>query len=690
MNRIFNKILILFYFLSNISGIILYSQQYQSDNGDGTYTNPVIYSDFPDPDVIRVDSVYYMVSTTMFIFPGVTILKSYDLVNWEYCCNAIPRFDFSNCYNLEGCNRYAHGQWATSLKYNKGKFYLLFITLDEGGFLCSSTKPEGPWEIKQLPRGFYDPGLFFDDDGKIYVAHGYSTINITELDTNFVAKSNDSLVFTGDIRSGLEGTHVYKINGYYYLYCTYGGGDGFQVALRSRNIYGPYEEKVVIKDNGNLGTGIHQGALVETPSGEWWSVIFQDGGAFGRFPTLQPVKWEAEWPMVGVDGKGVITYKKPDVGRNYPIKILPTSDEFNQPVLGTQWGWNHNPDSTAWSLTQNPGHLRLSTVNIVKNLRDARNTLTQRIFAYYSKEIATNANIQLNTESMLDGDVAGLAIFQDPYAYIAVKKQDGKKYVVMVNNGSTIDSIQTDSSLVYLRASAMYGTNLATFAYSFDNQIFQNLGNDLSMKFNLTIFTGNKFCIFNYATQSLGGSVDFDWFRIELCSQSPVNPFLRVNNGILQETNRITINNGDSVTLAPSVNASGQWKWTGCNVTGSDSFLIINPQKFCQATAYFTNTCGMKSFVKYSVLVNSETDITQDKEASDIKVFPNPTSNKKFTIGGIAKYTDIVILDTTGRKISEYKNSNQDQIDIQLNSKGLYLLILYSGQQYSFTKVVAD
>ena len=173
----------------------LKAQQTQSDNGDGTYTNPLISADFPDPDVIRVDSTYYMVSTTMHIFPGVPILKSYDLVNWEYCSNAVQRFDFSKCYNLDGCNRYAKGQWATSLKYHNGKFYLLFITLDEGGFICSAAKPEGPWEIKHLPRGFYDPGLFFDEDGKIYVAHGYSTINVTELDANFAAK-NISLTLT--------------------------------------------------------------------------------------------------------------------------------------------------------------------------------------------------------------------------------------------------------------------------------------------------------------------------------------------------------------------------------------------------------------------------------------------------------------------------------------------------------------
>lgn len=485
----------------------------QSDNGDGTYTNPVIYADFPDPDVIRVDSTYYMVSTTMFIFPGVTILKSYDLVNWEYCCNAVQGMDYSPCYYLDGCNRYSHGQWATSLKYHNDTYYLLFITLDEGGFLCTATKAEGPWLIRKLPRGFYDPGLFFDDDGKIYVAHGFNTISVTKLDSNFAAKGNDVLVFAGDIRSGLEGTHVYKINGYYYLYCTYGGGDGFQVALRSRNIYGPYEEKVVIRDNGNLGTGIHQGALVETQAGEWWSVIFQDGGAFGRFPTLQPVTWQDDWPMVGVNGKGVITYTKPNVGKQYPMKILPTSDEFDSTKLGMQWGWNHNQDPTKWSLTQNPGNLRLVTAKVVSSLPDARNTLTQRMFAYYSRSIPTTATLKMNIDSMQPGDVAGLAVFQNPYAFIGIRNLNDNRYIVMVNNGSTVDSALVDTSTIYLRAYAVYGTSRASFAYSYDNQTFTKLGNDLAMQFSLSIFTGNKFCLFNFATDATGGYVDFDWFR---------------------------------------------------------------------------------------------------------------------------------------------------------------------------------
>ena len=510
------RILPVLFFILELPINNLVAQKTHSDNNDGTYTNPVIFADFPDPDVILVGDTYYMVSTTMFIFPGVTILKSHDLVNWEYCSNAVPRFNFNPCYNLDGCSRYGHGQWATSLRYNNGKFYLLFITLDEGGFICSALNAEGPWEIRKISKGFYDPGLFFDDDGRIYVAHGYGQIFITELYKDFAPKSNDSLVFTGDIRGGLEGTHVYKINGYYYLYCTYGGIDGIQVALRSTNIFGPYEQKVVLRDtNKGVNFGVHQGSLIKTQTNEWWTILFVDSGPFGRCPSLQPVTWTDNWPMVGVDGKGVVKYRKPNVGKNYPLKDLPTSDEFNNKTLGMQWGWNHNPDSTKWSLTQRPGYLRLATTKLVSNLPEARNTLTQRSFANYDQAIPTICSTRMEVNNMKDGDFAGLAIFQDPYAFIAMKQNKGSKFLVMVYNGKTIDSVAINNSTVYLRTIASNSTGKATFEYSTDNKIFISLGEEFSMRFSLTIFTGNKLCLFNYATLETGGYVDFDWFRIQ-------------------------------------------------------------------------------------------------------------------------------------------------------------------------------
>lgn len=493
----------------------IYAQKLQSDNGNGTYTNPVIAADFPDPDVIRVGDTYYMVTTTMFVFPGVTVLKSHDLVNWEYCSNAVPRFDFSKCYDLDSCNRYGHGQWATSIKYHKGKFYLLFITLNEGGFICTASRAEGPWEIRKLPKGFYDPGLFFDEDGRIYVAHGYSKISITELNPDLSPKGNDSLVYTGDIRKGLEGTHVYRLNGYYYLYCTYGGPDGIQVALRSKNIYGPYEQKTVIYDTTRgVNYGVHQGALIQTQTGEWWTMLFTDSGPFGRFPSLQPISWIDDWPIAGEHGKGVITYRKPNVGNTWPIKTLPTADEFDNKSLGMQWGWNHNPDPAKWSLTQRPGYLRLTTVKPVPGLREARNTLTQRTFTYYNDSLQTTGMIKMDVSHMKDGDIAGLAIFQEPHAYIGVKQTNGKKYLAMVNNGNIIDSVAIKQPILYLQAIASNSNKKAHFTYSFDNKNFIVIGNELTMKFSLSMFVGNKFALFNYATATAGGYVDIDWFRM--------------------------------------------------------------------------------------------------------------------------------------------------------------------------------
>jgi len=508
------KVVTLLLTLCLVVSKLSHAQNVHSDNGNGTYTNPLISADFPDPDVIRVGDTYYMVNTTMFVFPGVPILKSHDLVNWEYCSNAVQRFDVSKCYDLDSCNRYGHGQWATSLKYHNGKFYLLFITLNEGGFMCTADKAEGPWHITHLPKGFYDPGLFFDDNGKVYVAQGYSKISITEVNDSLVAVGPDSLVFTGDIRKGLEGTHVYKINGYYYLYSTYGGRDGMQVALRSKNIYGPYEEKLLMYDTTKgINYGIHQGALIKTQTGEWWTILFVDSGPFGRFPSLQPIIWKDGWPMIGVNGKAVTTYKKPNVGKTFTIDNLPTSDEFNERELGMQWGWNHNPDSTKWSLTEKPGYLRLATVGVVSDLTMARNTLTQRPFANRDQKIPTTAVTKMNVSHMKDGDIAGLAVFQEPYAYLAVKQQKGKKYILMVNNGKTIDSVALNNSTIYLKTIASNSSGKASFKYSTDNKTFKPLGDELNMQFSLKIFTGNKFCLFNYATKETGGYVDFDWFR---------------------------------------------------------------------------------------------------------------------------------------------------------------------------------
>lgn len=488
-----------------------FSYQSHSDNGDGTYTNPVIFGDFPDPDVIRVGEVYYMVSTTMHIFPGATILKSYDLVNWQYCSNPLERIENTACFNLDGCDRYGKGQWATSLRYKEGTFYLLFTTLDEGSYLLTTTDPEGVWEKNKLESSFYDPGLFFDDDGKTYVAYGINEIRIAELDEDFnKVPGQDKLVYTATFRDGLEGSHMYKINGYYYIYATYGGWPAFQVALRSSDIFGPYEEKKLLEDDN-----IHQGALVETQTGEWWTMLFYDKGAYGRLPNLQPVTWVDGWPELGQDGQGVTTYRKPDVGREYPVTPLPTNDNFRAYQLGMQWGWNHNPDNSKWSLLERPGYLRLGTVDVVDSLHKAKNTLTQRILGYQHDLDHSYGTIKMEIGNMKEGDVAGIAIFQDPYAYIGIEVMDGEKTIVMYNDDVLHTGPVVSNEVVYLRAVTSFNSSKASFYYSQDNETYTKLGDDLSMQFHLSVFTGNKFCLFNYATQQTGGYVDIDWFSTE-------------------------------------------------------------------------------------------------------------------------------------------------------------------------------
>jgi beta-xylosidase len=484
-----------------------------SDNGNGTYTNPVIFADFPDPDVIRVGDVYYMSTTTMHIFPGATILKSNDLVNWEYCSNPLEKIETTACYNLDGCNRYSRGQWASSLKYHNGTFYLHFNTLDEGSYLLTASNPEGPWTKKKLSTSFYDAGLFFDDDDKIYIVYGINNLHISQLDSNFNVIKDQAITLgntSGIDNSGTEGSHLYKINGYYYIYATTGGYYASQVAYRSSSIFGTYDEKEVFNSDR-----IHQGALIQTQTGEWWTMLFADKGAYGRLPSLQPVTWTNNWPMVGASGKSVTTYQKPNVGKDYPVTNLPTNDNFRNYQLGKQWGWNHNPDNTKWSLLERPGYLRLKTVSVADSLQRAKNTLTQRIFRYPADSTHSYGTIKMEIDSMKEGDMAGLAVYQDPYAYIGVKIISGEKKLVMVNNKVQEAAQTITDSVIYLRVIANYNTSTAGFYYSFDNTTYTKLGSDLNMKFNLSVFTGNKFCLFNFATVQTGGFVDIDWFSTE-------------------------------------------------------------------------------------------------------------------------------------------------------------------------------
>lgn len=488
-----------------------------SDCGNGTYLNPIIYGDFPDMDVTQVGDTYYMVTTTMHLFPGATILKSNDLVNWEFCANPLTKLSDADAFSLIGDeNRYSHGQWASALQYHDGQFHLLINTLDDGAYLLTAYDPEGIWSMTKLQDSFYDCGLLFDGDD-IYVAYGNNEIRVSKLDNSF-NKVEDCVVATGANGQGLEGCRFYHIGNYYYIYATYPAWPGRQTILRSESVWGPYEEKIVLADQ----TATHQGALVQDAVGEWWTLLFRDSGAIGRLPYLLPVKWENCWPIIGDNGKAINSYTKPvsnDVGSgNY----LATNDPFRNYQLGLQWEWNHYADPSKWSLVERPDHLRLYTATVTDDPYKARNTLTQRAFGYHNAKDASFGTIAIDITHMADGDICGLGLFQDPLAYIGVRK-NGEATSIIYHSSSLTNKttpVNTHGSsiegdVVYLRAIADFTIQKARFYYSVDNVNYKSFGPEFAMEYDLSVFTGNRFAIFNYATKALGGYVDVDWFTTE-------------------------------------------------------------------------------------------------------------------------------------------------------------------------------
>lgn len=491
------------------------------------YVNPIVRADFPDPDVIRVGTTYYMVSTTMYHFPGATILKSQDMVNWEYCAQPLKLLLDEDKYNLSnGKNAYASGMWASSLKFHDGKFFLLINGNDHRAWLLTATNPEGDWEVKRLSRNYYDPGMLFDN-GKVYIVCGINHLQMCELDKDFnFVREKEVVVREG---SGLEGCHLYKIGDYYYIYATYGGWPSGQTVFRSKDVFGPYEEKVLVeKWYEKVPNTIHQGALVEDVFGRWWTIMQEDLGALGRFPNLQPVIWEDGWPVVGNNGKPYTSFStqifRPANSGDNSVKHLPTTDTFCGKSLGMQWQWNHNPVDSAWSLTERPDWLRLKTVGIVENLPQARGMLTQRIYA--DPNCASTGTVRLDVSRLVEGDRAGICIFQDPYAMLCVEKTQ-KGYQLLWkqdkvrNAGRGFEAaeqtkpIQLKDGIIYLRASIKFGENKAHFYYSFDNITWEPFGGETQQSFNLSVFVGSRFGLFCYATKQPGGNADFDWFSTE-------------------------------------------------------------------------------------------------------------------------------------------------------------------------------
>ena len=360
------------------------------DQGDGTYKNPVINADFSDPDVIRVGEKYYMVASD-FHFMGMQVLESEDMINWQYISQIYRRFDEPG---WDENRHYAGGSWAPAIRYNDGLFYVFFCTPEEGLYMSTAQDPHGPWAPLHLVRRvekWEDPCPFWDTDGMAYLGrsrHGAGPIIVHKMSPDGRQLLDEGVtVYEGPIA---EGTKWLKRNGWYYLIIPEGGvGTGWQTVLRSRNIYGPYERKIVLEQGSTAINGPHQGALVDTPDGQWWFYHFQETPVLGRVVHLQPVHWQDDWPLVGIDydgngiGEPVHSWNMPHPA--VPMMNLQTDDDFSDSI-GLQWQWNHNPDDSHWSLTDHPGFLTLHA-QPADSLKLCRNMLTQKVVGYKSESI---------------------------------------------------------------------------------------------------------------------------------------------------------------------------------------------------------------------------------------------------------------------------------------------------------------
>ncbi|HPB06373.1 MAG TPA: glycoside hydrolase 43 family protein [Prolixibacteraceae bacterium] len=488
--------------------------------------NPIIFADVPDMSMIRVGDTYYMSSTTMHMNPGVPIMKSKDLVNWElvnYAYDTLADIDQTNLVN--GKSEYGHGTWASCIRYHNNTYYVSSFSGTTHKTYIYSTKDieKGPWNLITIDAQYHDHTIFFDNNGKTYIIWSVRKIMIAELKDDLTGvKEGTERVLIEDVnapagtRVGLgEGSQLFKVNGKYYLYniCWPNGGMRTVVIHRADNINGPWEGRVALMDQG-----VAQGGMIDTPDGRWFAYLFQDHGSVGRIPYLVPMKWEDGWPVIGVNGKVPETLDLP-VSKGL-IPGIVNNDEFTrkkgEPALPLVWQWNHNPDNSLWSVSERKGFLRLKTGRIDSLFLKSRNTLTQRTFG----PVCSGFTL-LDASNMKEGDFAGLTAFQRKFGQVGVKVVDGKKFLFMVSNKTDkpteLQSIPLSQNKVYLKIECDFRNRIdvAKFFYSLNGKAWKQIGGELKMEYTLMEhFMGYRFGLFNYATKNIGGYADFDYFRI--------------------------------------------------------------------------------------------------------------------------------------------------------------------------------
>lgn len=511
------------------------SKVWVSDNGNGTYKNPVINADYSDPDAIRVGDDYYMISSSFNHVPGLPILHSKDLVNWTLIGHAltklVPADHFSKVQN-------GNGVWAPSIRYHNNEFYIFYPDPDFGIYLIKSKNILGPWSepvLVEQGKGLIDPCPLWDDDGKVYLVHAFagsragikSIIVVKELNKEANKVITDGvLVFDGhDFDPTIEGPKFYKRNGFYYIFAPAGGvSTGWQDVLRSKNVYGPYERRVVMDQDSSPINGPHQGAWISTKSNQDWFLHFQDKGAYGRVVHLQPMKWLNDWPVIGDDkdddwiGEPVLLHKKPDIGKSFPVTSIAESDEFNGNKIGLQWQWQANP-KIFWAYTSR-GHLYLFSQQIpdsAKNFWEVPNLLMQK---FPAEEFT--ATTMLTFVPQFVGEKAGLIIHGSDYAYLSISKRTDGNYISFnickdADKGKpelNLEAIKTNSILLYFRVQVQKGA-VCVFSYSENGKDFKPIGQTFIAKPGRWV--GAKvglFCTKESKTND-SGYMSVDWFRIE-------------------------------------------------------------------------------------------------------------------------------------------------------------------------------
>jgi beta-xylosidase len=505
------------------------AQNWIPDLQNGKYKNPIIHADYSDPDVIRAGNFYYMVASSFNCMPGIPVLKSADLVNWEIVNHIYDQLP------LEKYDKVVHGQgsWAPSIRFHNGRYYVYFCTPNDGLFMAESDHPEKKWTLHFVTKIelWEDPCPMWDDDGNAYLVR--SKVCGNELFLHRMSNDGKTLIdngvsiFKSETQPTIEGPKFMKKDGFYYIHAPAGGvPTGWQTVLRSKNIYGPYEEKIVLHRGNSEINGPHQGGLVDTPDGKWWFVHFQDKGYHGRIAHLQPVVWNDGWPAMGIDvnndgiGEPVGEFEMPVLSSTKKITIPQTSDEFNEASFGFQWQWQANPKSHWHNLQQNNGFLRLNAVSNPTqngNLWFVPNLLLQK---FPQPVFTATTKLSFNPDAI--GDKAGLVVMGKKWAYISIEKTSSglqiAQYLGAYQQCNDLTEQKESASSVtgdiYFRV-MVNKEGICRFAYSTDGIEYRLLGD--GFKAEAGVWIGAKVGIFclspNLAPSK--GYTDFDWFRIE-------------------------------------------------------------------------------------------------------------------------------------------------------------------------------